>query len=686
MNKLDTSVQYIKGVGPKKANFLKKLNISTVRDLMNYYPRTYEDRRSFNKLINSVDGEKINAKVCISGTATIMRPRRGLSITKIPIRDDSGTGFLVWFNQAYMKDSFKQGETIKVNGKVKRRGLDIQIYNPYYERDNGKNKMLGRIIPIYSLTEKITNKEMIKLISKTLREYLAYEEEILTEEILNKFNLLGIIQSLINIHFPKNKELYLRAKERLVFEELLVLQIGLFALKNRYNQENKGIVFKECQQVDKFIKSLSFSLTGAQKRVLEEIVEDMESDKSMNRLVQGDVGSGKTIIAVLSMLKAYHSGYQSVMMAPTEILAKQHYESINDLFRDMDIKCELLVGSISTKQKKEILNKIEEGEIDIVVGTHAIIQDGVEFCKLGLAITDEQHRFGVRQRAALSSKGENPDVLVMTATPIPRTLALILYGDLDISIIDEMPPGRKKVKTYAVGNTMKDRIYEFVRKQIIEGRQAYIVCPLVEESEKLDLKSATELYQELDEYFGDVRVGLLHGKMKAKEKDEIMMKFNNHEIDVLVSTTVIEVGVNVPNANIMVIENAERFGLAQLHQLRGRVGRGEHQSHCILINDSKSNVAKERMKIMEKSSDGFVISEKDLELRGPGEFFGTRQHGIPDLKIANIFSDMKILKVVQTLAEDIFKEDPNLKLEKYQPLRRKILSLFKDKLDEISFN
>lgn len=686
LNKLDMSVQYLKGVGPKKVKRFEKIAINTLRDLIYYFPRTYEDRRKFNKLIDSINGERINIKIKVTGKPLVLSPRRGLTIVKVPIKDETASGYLVWFNQGYVKDRFNVDEVVNVNGTVKRIGLDIQIHNPYCEKETEKSRMLGRIIPIYPLTEKINNKEIIKLVSKALREYLVYEEEILTDELKNTLNLIDIRKSIINIHFPKDRESYLKAKQRLVFEELLLLQLGLFTLKNGYHQDGKGIKFDKCSQVEDFIKSLPFSLTNAQARVLDEITQDMEWEKPMNRLVQGDVGSGKTIVAIIAMMKSYYSGYQSVMMAPTEILAKQHYESITEAFKNYEIKCELLVGSMKSKKKKEILEQIKNKEIDIVIGTHAIIQEGVEFDKLGLAITDEQHRFGVRQRAALSSKGQNPDVLVMTATPIPRTLALILYGDLDISIIDEMPPGRKEVKTYAVKNNMKNRIYDFIRKQISEGRQAYIVCPLVEESEKLDLQSATEVYQELKEYFNEYEVGLLHGKMKAKEKDEIMTKFKDHQVDMLVSTTVIEVGVNVPNANIMVIENAERFGLAQLHQLRGRVGRGEYQSHCILVNDSKSKVSKERMSIMENSSDGFVISEKDLELRGPGEFFGTRQHGIPELKIANIIADMKTLKIAQKVAEDIFEEDPKLKLEKNQLLKKKIIRLFKGKLDEISFN
>lgn len=687
MSNIDTSVQYLKGIGPKKVKSLMKLGIGTVRDLLYHFPRTYEDRRYFVKLIDCKDGQKANCKVIISGSPTVLRLRKGLTITKIPVKDDSTIGHLVWFNQNYVKNKFSIGESIKVNGKIKRIGMDIQIHQPYFEKDNGKNGIMGRIVPIYPLTEKITNNEIIKLVSGSLREYLNFEDDILPSYIREEKNFPNIKDALINIHFPKDRELYLISRKRLVFEELFMLQLGLFALKNKYHQKEQGIKFKKAKDVNIFLKSLPFELTNAQKRVLTEIETDMESHNCMNRLVQGDVGSGKTILAVLAMMKSYYSGYQSVMMAPTEILAKQHYQSITMLFKDYDIRCELLVGSLTTKEKTKALERIKNGDVDIVIGTHAIIQDNVEFKALGIAITDEQHRFGVRQRAALSSKGYNPDVLVMTATPIPRTLALILYGDLDISIIDELPPGRKQVKTYAINSNMKTRVYDFIRKQITEGRQTYIVCPLVEDSEKLDLRSATELYEELKEgCFKDLNLGLLHGKMKSKEKDDIMYRFSNHEIDVLISTTVIEVGVNVPNASIMLIENAERFGLAQLHQLRGRVGRGEYQSYCILANESRGKVTKERMNIMEKSSDGFVISEKDLEIRGPGEFFGTRQHGLPQLRIANIFTDISVLKDAQKVAEKIIVEDPKLELDKHTKLRDKIVKMFKEELEEISFN
>ncbi|KNF08754.1 ATP-dependent DNA helicase RecG [Gottschalkia purinilytica] len=677
MNKLDTSVQYIKGVGPKKVNLLKKLEIETIRDLIYYFPKGYEDRRELKKITELNEGEKSSIKVVISGLPSIYRARRGLTIIKIQVKDESGMAYLVWFNQDYVTKDLKIGETIKVNGKVKKSGNIIEIHSPIYVKNIQSNDKIGRVLPVYPLTEKLKNNEMIKFMTNALNEYLYLVEESIPEYISERLKLFTIRDSLRNVHFPKNRELYIKSRSTLAFEELLTLQLGLLLMRNDYDKSKECIKFEESKEIYEFIESLPFDLTNAQKRTFKEISDDMESDKQMNRLVQGDVGSGKTILAVLSMFKACKSGYQAVMMAPTEILARQHYDSIQGLLENYNIKCELLISNISNKNKKDIIEKVKSGDIDILIGTHALIEDYVEFKNLGLAITDEQHRFGVKQRAKLSSKGRNPDILVMTATPIPRTLALIMYGDLDISIIDELPPGRKKIKTYVRNESSKDKVYEFVRKQVLEGRQAYIVCPLVEESDSLDIQSAVELYENLkNNEFRDIKVGLLHGKMKGKEKDYIMNEFKLGEIDVLVSTTVIEVGVNVPNSNIMIIENAERFGLAQLHQLRGRVGRGEYQSYCILINKSNSRVSKERMSIMEKTNDGFLISEKDLEIRGPGEFFGIRQHGIPELKIARLPGDIKILKMAQEICFEILKEDPKLELEKNKSIRNKISRIF----------
>ena len=474
---------------------------------------------------------------------------------------------------------------------------------------------------------------------------------------------------------------------RLIFEEFLMLQIGLFLFKGGIN-EKYGIKFQKETKLDEILNSLPFKLTNAQNRALNEIINDMESEKVMNRLVQGDVGSGKTVVALLSLANCVLNGYQGALMAPTEILAEQHFISLNETLSLFGINVGLLVGSMTKKQKDNMLKKIKDNEIDILIGTHALIEDKVEFNNLGLVITDEQHRFGVRQRNKLSEKGYNPDILVMTATPIPRTLALILYGDLDISIIDELPPGRQPIETVSFYKDKRDKAYNsLVRPEIEKGRQVYIVCPLVEESEAIEAKAAVELVEELKcEFFSDLRLGLLHGKMKPSEKDEVMKKFKNKELDILVSTTVIEVGVNVPNATLMIIENAERFGLAQLHQLRGRVGRGSHKSHCVLIYSSKSEVCLQRMYIMEETTDGFKISEKDLEIRGPGEFFGTRQHGLPELKVANIFKHMKILKVVQQEARNILKNDSNLRNEQNLRLKREIFKKFENRLNEISLN
>jgi len=681
------SIQYVKGVGPKKAKLLNKIGIRTVEDIIYYFPRTYEDRREIKKISALEDGEKANLRVVVCGNPKIYRPRRNMSIIKIPVKDDTGIMNLTWFNQDYIVNNIRVGEIINVVGKIKKYGNQIEMQNPAYEKKAEVGKKTGRIIPIYQLTDGLTNNELIKIVENTLDTYLDDLIDILPTDIINELNLFSFKEAILNIHFPKDRLSYKKAKERLVFEELLLLQLGLFIIKRSNIANTEGIVFSKDDKTQELIESLPYNLTSAQIRVFNEIAKDMESPKQMNRLVQGDVGSGKTIIAVLSMLKAYSSGYQSVMMAPTEILAAQHYENIKGLLQKFQIKCELLTSNVTGKKRTDILKRIETGEVDIIIGTHAVLQDNVNFYKLGLAITDEQHRFGVRQRATLSQKGRNPDILVMTATPIPRTLALIMYGDLEVSIIDELPPGRKKIKTYVITSNMKKRAYSFIKEQVKKGRQAYIVCPLVEESETISAQSASELYKKLkDGVFSDLNLGLLHGQMKSSEKDIIMTKFKNKEIDVLVSTTVIEVGVNVPNANIMLIENAERFGLAQLHQLRGRVGRGEYQSYCILVNESKSKVSKERMRILEQTEDGFLIAEKDLQIRGPGEFFGTRQHGLPELRIANLFTDIKILKLSQEIAFRILEEDPNLISKNNKLIKERILNLFNKESQLISFN
>ncbi len=686
MNNLNKEIKYVKGIGPKRANKLNKLGIFTVEDLVFYFPRQYQDRNNFKKIFELQDEEKVTIRVIISSIET-SNVRKGLVITKIGVRDETGFAKLTLFNQEYISNTIKKGDTILVFGKVKKNQHGIELSSCEIELMSNKPKNTYGIMPIYPLTYGLTNKELINIIKSVFKNEQINIKEYLPRRIIEKYKLCSIDYAVKNIHNPINKESLKVALYRLVFEEFLMLQLGLFLFKNGV-KEKSGILFERDENLKKVLESLPFKLTNAQDRALNEILDDMNSDKVMNRLVQGDVGSGKTVVALLSLVNCVLNGYQGALMAPTEILAEQHYISLNEALSQFSINIGLLVGSLTKKQKEKVLKKVKNNEIDILIGTHALIEDKVEFNNLGIVITDEQHRFGVRQRNKLSEKGYNPDILVMTATPIPRTLALILYGDLDISIIDELPPGRQPIETIALYKDKRYRAYNsLVRSEVQKGRQVYIVCPLVEESESIQAKSAVDLVEELkSEFFTDLRLGLLHGKMKPSEKDEIMKKFKNKELDILVSTTVIEVGVNVPNATLMIIENAERFGLAQLHQLRGRVGRGSHKSYCILIYSSKSEVCSQRMNIMEQTTDGFKISEKDLELRGPGEFFGTRQHGLPELKVANIFKHMKILKVAQQEARYIIGEDFNLSSYENRFLKQQVLKKFENRLREISLN
>lgn len=573
--------KYIKGVGPNRIKQLNSLGIYTLEDVISYYPRGYENRGIKKDIAELVDGEDalIEAK-CVS-RMTEIRIRKNMTIYKLVVRDETATCTLTWFNVPFLRKRFIVGDNYKFFGKVKRKLNQIEMMTPIIDEQDS-NKNTGRIIPIYPSTYNLSQNILRKIIENALEEADVLPETI-PEYLIKEYKLMGINEATKQIHFPNSFEDYNKARTRLVFEELLIMQLALLTFKTNYDKDKKGISFSTDAKMSEIIDSLPFKLTNAQSRVLEEIDKDMESKKMMNRLLQGDVGSGKTAVAMCAAFKAVRSNYQAAVMVPTAILATQHYQNFKKTMDKFDIRCELLISGMAKKQKEKILEELKQGKIDIIIGTHALLQENVEFNKLGLVITDEQHRFGVRQRSIINLKGENPDVLVMSATPIPRTLALILYGDLDISIIDELPPNRQKIDTFAVTASKEERVNNFIKGQIDEGRQAYVVCPLVEESDEINAKSVLEIAEKYkNEIFKDYRVEYIHGKLNKKDKEAIMEEFKNGKIDILISTTVIEVGVDVPNASIMVIENAERFGLATLHQLRGRVGRGKYKSYCIL--------------------------------------------------------------------------------------------------------
>ncbi len=671
---LEKDVKYIKGVGPNRVQLLNKLGIFTLKDLITYYPRMYEDRSKPKNIAECRNGDEVLIEAIACGRVSDVR-LQGKTMQRLLVRDESASCTITWFNQSYLKNKFEIGKTYKFYGKISNNFGKITMTSPVFD-ENQKNFNTGKIIPLYPLTYQLSQNVLRRIMENGLAEVEGKLKETLPQYLLEEYDLQGINEATRQIHFPTELKDFDRARRRLVFEELLSTQLALLQLKNSYRNDEKGISFDKSVKMSDVINQLPFKLTKAQLRVLEEIDNNMEAENSMNRLLQGDVGSGKTVVAMCAAYKAVKCGYQAAIMAPTAILATQHLENFQTILKKLHIKCELLISGISKKKKEDLLERLAKGEVDILIGTHAIIEENVVFKNLGLVVTDEQHRFGVKQRTKIAEKGKNPDVLVMTATPIPRTLALILYGDLDISIIDELPPNRKKVETFAVNKKMTERVNGFIGQQIQQGRQAYIVCPLVEENEELDLKSVEELYETYQkEVFPQYKIEYIHGKMRPKQKDDIMERFKLGEIDILISTTVIEVGVDVPNSNIMVIENAERFGLAQLHQLRGRVGRGDYQSYCVLKYEGKSETVRERMKVMCSTNDGFIISEKDLELRGSGDFFGTMQHGLPEFKIANLFEDMPILKSVQSIATKILQEDPTL--EKIENLLLK--DLVKDK-------
>jgi len=695
-NRLLTPIQYVKGVGPRLAKLFEKKGILTVEDGLYFLPRAYEDRRHLKKISELKAGRKETGfgEILLSGVALYQNNRK--RIFEAVVGDGSGTITLKWFrgNERYLRDRFKKGRRLIFSGEVRWFNYQKEIHHPDVEIVEGDIEEdylnFKRIVPIYSETEGLYQRTLRRLMKTIVDGYSDELSSPIPKEIVERQDLIDFSEAFRRVHFPPDGESIEKLNQqrsdghrRIIFDEFFFLELGL-ALRKKGLSLETGISFKtEGTLSKKLMSQLSFRLTGAQQRVLAEIVEDMEKSTPMNRLIQGDVGSGKTIVALLSALRAVECGFQTAIMAPTEVLAEQHYLTIHRWVEPLGVRVVLLTSHIKGSEREEIYEQIKGGEVQIIIGTHAVIQEQVEFHRLGLAIIDEQHKFGVVQRGLLKKKGENPDVLVMTATPIPRTLAMTLYGDLDISLIDEMPPGRMPVETKVFPESGRGRVYRIVEEEVKKGRQAFIVYPLVEESEKLDLKDATQMADHLQkDVFPQFRIGLLHGRMKSDEKEAMMMEFKEGKIQILVATTVIEVGIDIPNASIMVVEHAERFGLSQLHQLRGRIGRGEYPSKCILLAQYRSSEeARIRLRAMEQTNDGFKIAEQDLELRGPGDFFGIRQSGLPDFRVAHILRDTPILIEARKEAFRLIQKDSNLEEPSHQGLREVLMRRWKGRLE-----
>ncbi len=686
-------VQYVKGVGPFRASLLARLGIRTVRDALFNLPYRYEDRSSIQKIAYLRPNELKTVIGRVLRTS-ILNPKPRVKILELIISDGSGIFTAKWFNQPYLEKFFNRNNQIVLYGLIKLnyRGTGLEMINPEYEilgvddnESNQENIHTGRIVPIYRLTEGLSQKQMRNIMYSILDVYQGYISDPMPQDIIQKHRLLTLRECIVNIHFPPadisledlNRGVTPYHK-RLVFDELFTFQIGL-ALIKQGGLSNKGISFTTNGiMVNKLLSGLSFKLTSAQQKVLKEILQDMKSSTPMNRLIQGDVGSGKTIIAVAAMLTAVENGYQAALMAPTEILAVQHYINISQMLKHIGVRVQLITGSSKLQGKKKITETIKTDDADILIGTHALIQENVNFERLGLVVIDEQHRFGVVQRATLKEKGLNPDTIVMTATPIPRTLALTLYGDLDCSVIDELPPGRTPIQTMLFDERTKSEIYRLIDAETKKGRQVYFVYPIIDESEKIDLKSAIAGAKGLQERFPNLTVGLIHGRMNPDEREEVMERFKEGAINILVSTTVIEVGIDVPNATLMVIINAERFGLAQLHQLRGRVGRGSNKSYCALLQYKSTEDSRKRLDVMVRTTDGFIIAEEDLKIRGQGEFFGTKQSGMPDFRITNLFRDVRILEDARREAFAFI--DNNKTIEGYPDLKKNFTDFWGERI------
>jgi len=684
---LQDPVRYLKGVGPKKAKIFNQAGINTVEDLLYYFPRRYEDRAKFTLISELHEGntQTIKVEVLAGGQRQSWRRRR-FNILELAVGDNTGRISCVWFNQPYLGDYFKVGTTLILYGKVERYGSKLQMTQPEFEIVSGQGQdeslNIGRIVPVYPLPEGLTQRAIRRFIKETLDRYLSETSDFLPFDVRSRNNLLNLAKSIIQIHFPESFDLQKSAYQRLSFEEFFLFQV-LLALRKAKKKQKRGIAHDINEQLlNEFILELPFTLTKAQKRCLAEIYSDMARPEPMQRLLQGDVGSGKTVIAILASLAAIQGGYQAALMVPTEILAKQHFEKISfqlSVFsrQQKEIRVGLLTSGLAKREKEKIYQEINEGKVQLIIGTHALLEEEVKFKNLGLVVIDEQHKFGVGQRALLPQKGGNPDVLIMTATPIPRTLAITLYGDLDISVINEMPPGRLPVKTLHFNSVNQNKAYSIAKEQLNLGHQVYIVYPVIEESYVLDISGAKKMYERLKNVeFKEFKVGLIHGRLKQEEQDVVMTKFKNKELSVLVSTTVLEVGIDIPEATCMIIEHAERFGLSQLHQLRGRVGRGKYESYCLLVSNSGTEEAKARLLAMVKYSDGFQIAEEDLRIRGPGEFFGQRQHGLTELKIANPLIQMQLLKKAREEAIELVAKDRLLSTHQNILLRDKLLQRF----------